>query len=289
MSIGIKIKSLRKKRGMTQNELADGIITRGMLSRIESGSAMPSMQSLNDIAKKLEVSPSFLLEEGNDIMPAELDRIAKAIEMEYKAQKYQNCLDIFELWGLEIDNKFAPVFASCAFEIALNSFYLGDFKHSKELLLKVEEHLQNTTLTNSRVSRQRIDFLRSVMDNIDSMDAAISYADDLPDFEFEPSLFLSLIKLLKDGRHEECGTLLKFCKLDDTYKSFINSQVHIKNYRFIDAILEMKAIYSKDDCPLFLKLLCLSSMENCCKLCEDYKGAYENHIAYQTLTSQINR
>ena len=40
MSLGSKIKNLRRMRGMTQSVLADGIVTHGMLSRIEHDDAI---------------------------------------------------------------------------------------------------------------------------------------------------------------------------------------------------------------------------------------------------------
>ena len=289
MSIGSKIKSLRKKRGITQNELADGIVTRGMLSRIESESAMPSMQSLYAIAKKLEVTPSFLLEEGNDILPAELERIAKAIEKEYREKHFKNCLEIFDLWQIENDAKFSPIYVSSAFEIALEAFQAGDFAKCKELLVKIENILPHALLLPSNVTKMRIDFLNVVMDNIDSIDDAVSASSDIPDFDFAPSLFFNLLKLLKNGQHNDCSAILNFCHIDDIYKRFINAQLLIKDYKFIDAIIEYKNLISSGECPVFLKLLCFVSTENCCKLCEDYKGAYENHLAYQELLSKIKR
>ncbi len=289
MSIGSKIKSLRKKRGMTQDELASGIITRGMLSRIESETAMPSMQSLSAIAARLDVSPSFLLEDGNDILPAELARIAKAIEDEYNSENYQNCLKIFEIWNLENDNKFVPIFTSCAFKAALEAFYIGDFSKSNMLLNKIEDSPLNGTIKSPLIRGDRVSFLRTVMENIDLIDTAISLSAETLDFDFQPSLFLSLLNLMKNGKHEDCCVLLKYCYIEEIYKNFINAQMLIKDYKFIDAILAMKALYANEKSPIFLKLLCLNSMENCCKLCEDYKGAYENHIAYQQLLNSIKR
>ena len=289
MSIGSRIKSLRKKRGITQNELADGIVTRGMLSRIESESAMPSMQSLYAIAQKLEVSPSFLLEEGNDILPAELERLAKVIEKEYKEKHFKNCLEIFDLWQTESDAKFLPIYLSCAFEVALEAFYIGDFGKCRELLIKIDKMLPNALLLPQNITKARIDFLITVMDNIDTIDNAISFSSDTPDFEFSPSLFFSLLKLLKNGRHSDCLSILSFCRIDDAYRRFVKAQLLIKDYKFVDAIIEYKNLLSLNGCPVFLKLLCFASTENCCKLCEDYKGAYENHLAYQDLLLKIKR
>ena len=287
MAVGIKIKNLRKKRGMTQAILADGIITRGMLSRIESGSAMPSMQSLHAIASRLEVSPSFLLEDGDDISPAEQARIAKAIEKEYRLQNYTDCLNLFNYLQLETDAKFSPIFVCAAFECAKLNFFIGDFKKAQELLTKVEDILPTLLIQPAKVSQKETTLLFNIIGNIENLDAGIEFADDKPDFHSSLSVFFTMLKLIKHGNHKECVELMKYCSIDKLYEDYISALMLVTNYKFIDAIISMKVILASGNCPVFLKLLCLSSIENCCKLCEDYKGAYENHISYQQLLSSI--
>lgn len=64
MALGEKIRELRVKKGLTQNQLAGDHITRNMLSQIENGIASPSMKTLTHLAEKLDVSVGYLLEEG---------------------------------------------------------------------------------------------------------------------------------------------------------------------------------------------------------------------------------
>ena len=47
--IGKAIRELRKDKKLTQAQLAQGIVTRNMLSLIENGSATPSLQTLENI------------------------------------------------------------------------------------------------------------------------------------------------------------------------------------------------------------------------------------------------
>ena len=94
MSVGNKIKALRLQRRMTQNELAEGIISRGMLSRIENGNANPSMASLTALAKRLDISPSFLLEAGDDLRPAARALFGKKLYAAYKAGDRSECLSL---------------------------------------------------------------------------------------------------------------------------------------------------------------------------------------------------
>ena len=44
--LGTRIKTLRKTKKMTQSEVAEGIMTKSMLSMIENGKATPSLPAL---------------------------------------------------------------------------------------------------------------------------------------------------------------------------------------------------------------------------------------------------
>ncbi|MBR2896660.1 MAG: helix-turn-helix transcriptional regulator, partial [Oscillospiraceae bacterium] len=62
MTLGEKLRQLRRGLGMTQKELAGERITRNMLSQIESGTATPSMKTLQYLAERLGVSASSLMD-----------------------------------------------------------------------------------------------------------------------------------------------------------------------------------------------------------------------------------
>lgn len=66
MTLGERIRSLRKSKGMTLVDLAGNEITKGMLSLIENDKSKPSMETLQYIAKTLEVSIGYLTQEGDD-------------------------------------------------------------------------------------------------------------------------------------------------------------------------------------------------------------------------------
>lgn len=57
MSIGYKIKSVRKEKGITQEELANlANISRSHLSSVENGRNDISIKKLSDLAKVMNVS-----------------------------------------------------------------------------------------------------------------------------------------------------------------------------------------------------------------------------------------
>lgn len=289
MSVGSKIKMLRKKQGLTQQELSDGIITHGMLSRIESETAFPSMQTLFALAQRLQISPGFLLDQGDDILPLERSRIIKAITEEYATGNLPECLEIFSLSGLKIDGETAGIYASCSFSVALQHFYAGDFLTAKTLLKDAANVLPMVLLPLRDVTDERITFLKNVMEHIDDLNQVIQDTPGSPDFGFPPSFFFFILKLLQTGRHDHARMFAEFSNPDLCYRKYIEAQIMIREYRFIDAILSIKAMIAEESLPVFFALLCYDSIEKCCKLCEDYKGAYENHIRYEELLRSIKR
>ena len=60
-ALGKKIKDRRVSLGLTQKVLSDGIISRNMLSLIESGRALPSLLVVLALADRLKITPGYLL------------------------------------------------------------------------------------------------------------------------------------------------------------------------------------------------------------------------------------
>ncbi|MBP1042851.1 helix-turn-helix transcriptional regulator [Vagococcus sp. BWB3-3] len=60
-NFGSKIKSARIKKGLSQKDLADGLCTQGLVSKIEKGEVIPNALLLKDLCLKLTVSIDFIL------------------------------------------------------------------------------------------------------------------------------------------------------------------------------------------------------------------------------------
>ncbi|WP_026962753.1 helix-turn-helix domain-containing protein [Alicyclobacillus herbarius] len=77
-SIGAKVREIRQQRGMTQAELANGIVTSSMISQIESDKARPSYALLCQLANRLGTSAEYFLGElGDHYTPTTMLRTAE--------------------------------------------------------------------------------------------------------------------------------------------------------------------------------------------------------------------
>lgn len=63
MDLGAKIRHLRKERGLSQEEVGRGVLTRSMISAIERGKARPSLKALEVIAQGLNKPVDYFLED----------------------------------------------------------------------------------------------------------------------------------------------------------------------------------------------------------------------------------
>ena len=94
MTIGARIKHARLMAGFSQRQLCGQVVTRNMLSLIESGKARPSMETLRYFAKQLGKPMSYFLEEEAVLSPNQqvMDQAEKALE----AEDFAAVLEILE-------------------------------------------------------------------------------------------------------------------------------------------------------------------------------------------------
>ncbi|WP_019909882.1 helix-turn-helix domain-containing protein [Paenibacillus sp. HW567] len=87
LTLGDKVKHLRRTKGLTQSDLAGEDMTKSMLSQIENGRALPSMRSLQILAARLGVDAGYFLEEEQS---GDLPRLVRDIEAMHKQKNYQS-------------------------------------------------------------------------------------------------------------------------------------------------------------------------------------------------------
>ena len=132
MDIGKKIKALRSAKLMTQSELAGSEITRNMLSRIENGSALPSLPTLLYLADRLGVPAGFLLADSEDEFLYRKMTELPDIQRAYRAGDWDICRDLCEaLKGKDDETEYLMLM--CDFNSARDQFNSGDLRRAGAL------------------------------------------------------------------------------------------------------------------------------------------------------------
>lgn len=116
---GARVRELRRKRGLTQKELAGDRITRNMLSLIESGSASPSVQTLLWLAERLDAPVGYFFSdaesEGRYLKLSVIEKLKEA----YRSRDAALCTELCAgLPPSSVDDEIAFILADAHFLLA---------------------------------------------------------------------------------------------------------------------------------------------------------------------------
>ena len=132
MTLGEKIKNIRKKLKLTQNELCGDVITRNMLSAIESNKANPSLNTLRHLAEKLSIPISYLVTDYDDLFFYEKEGMISKIKELYLDKKYSSCISLINKLS-RTDDELSYILANCHFQLGrkmvLNGSLITALKH----------------------------------------------------------------------------------------------------------------------------------------------------------------
>lgn len=92
MTLGEKLRQARLAKGLSQAQTAGEQITRNMLSQLEHDQASPSVKTLAHLAKVLDVSMAWLLDDSSAHEAEQLERARRS----YKEGNYRTCLELLE-------------------------------------------------------------------------------------------------------------------------------------------------------------------------------------------------
>ncbi|UXH43322.1 helix-turn-helix transcriptional regulator [Rossellomorea vietnamensis] len=124
--IGKKIKEMRKVVGITQKELAEGICTQALISRIEKGDIYPSATTLYQIAIKLGVDVNYFFEIGTT---PRLDYITEVEKQLRHFRIYREYEEMMELIKTEEKN---PLFYKDDEKLQLLYWHKGIYQFEVE-------------------------------------------------------------------------------------------------------------------------------------------------------------
>ena len=122
--IGARLRRLRQESGMTQSALADGTVSRNMLSMIESGAATPAVDTLADFADKLGVSLAYFFADENEERLYKKEQLTDDIYFLYSNKRYEEAARLCDSVGDDFETNFISV--RCRME--LGAGYLREYR-----------------------------------------------------------------------------------------------------------------------------------------------------------------
>lgn len=265
MTFGEKIKRARKLKKMTQAQLAGDMITRNMLSRIESGTANPSLETAKYLANALSLPISYLLSDGDDLLFYEKNEKMGLIYDAFGKKDYSYCINKIESF-LGVDNELSYILACSYFELGKQALYNGALKTALNNLGRAIEYSEKTVFdTKSIVS-------------VASMYISISENIQAPLLEFDPEKYLSGLYEVFD--YEAYKYLIQDYEYeynDERIRLHVLAKTFMRERRYAEAVKPLDEAAAKtleNHYNAFLLFAIYTDLEQCYRQLCDFENAY---------------
>lgn len=264
LEIGKRIRELRLSLGLTQSQLTDGYMTRNMLSLIESGTALPSLESAEYIANRLNVPLSYLLSGNTEVPLIKKDTYADTLRELFASGNYEACIDA--LTDIEEENfETAYIFAYSCFYRGKELAEHGSFAEAERLLKTSLEKCKETVYDTTHVEAVAPLYL-AIVSNFQS--PLLELDTDSYEHLHHNAYEYELYKYITADYNFDFST--------PVLKLHIEAKSLIKKYRFTEAISLLKKIeeMKKDSYHAFVFFGVYTDLENCYKQLGDFENAY---------------
>jgi len=267
MTIGQKIRQLRKEKNITQSELAGEEITRNMLSRIESDKGLPSLSTLLFLAKRLDVSPGYLINENvslfDDRKLLHIDHIKHA----FAIHSYKEVLRTYEKNFTECDDELALILAESCFALANEAMHNGKMVSAEKYAQEGLGYCDKTVYPTHHL-RASLCVIAATLKNIQSpkYDVAASAFPDLREDAVSED-FYRYISEKYDGHTFK----------DPIYAAHVAAKKMIAEGHYADALTALEAIEARKSERGFSVLVLFriySDLEICHKELRNFEAAY---------------
>ena len=252
MDLGQRLKNARLECGLSQRQLCGDMITRNMLSQIESGKARPSMDTLRYLASQLGKPMGYFLEEDAVLSPNQ--KLMAEARAAYEKGQYRQVLALLDNYqpGDVFDGEKQVLENLCFLEQARLALEENRKPYAQELLHKIKNGFYRLP----ELENQRDLLLAQTGEpvNIPSADAI---------------LLIKSRQAFEKEKFSLCEKLLEAVEQKDASWHLLRGQTAVAMGKFaegIDYLLPAEETYPKQTAVL---------LEQCYKETEDYKKAYE--------------
>ncbi len=274
--IGEKIRIERLRANLTQARLAEGCISRNMLSLIESGKALPSLETLEHIANVLEMPAGYFLceDKATEELYVKINVVSKAKKF-YSEKKYAECIELCK--KLPFDDEMNALIAES--ELKLAELYL-----EKNMLTSAVQHLNSASSAAERTIYLSSDFKGTIeiikffiacaTSDIDTdrLGKLARRENRIPAGTFG---YLSVLSYCDRGDIETAEKLVSsFPFLTKDEFSYFKAKKHIIDFKYAKALEILLEIENSKNLGFITKYRLLADIETCYENKRDFENAY---------------
>ena len=278
MSVGSKIKDLRKAKGLTQSDLVGEGITRNMLSRIESGKALPSLPTLMFLAERLGVLPGYLLEEERSLLDDKKALVLPKLKAAYGRSNYKEVIRLYERDLGVFDDEIAYLLADSCLRYAEELLHKGKMLSAEKMARDGLAFAKETLYASAHIEAS-LSLLLAILSSIQS-----------PKYEVARLPFdaLRTEAVLEDLYRYTLEGTEPYSYRNEQYKAHTAAKKMIAEGRYADALRALEILETKrseKDFSVFVLFRIYGDLEICHKELRNYEAAYRYSTKRMSLLS----
>ena len=292
VSLGDKIKKLRKEKGLTQSELCGDFITRSMLSLIENGRAKPSRSTVAYIADKLGVSAGYFFDDGDDPFSYKKSSLIDRIKELFLKKHYEAVISLcLSLGGC--DDEIALILTECYYKEGASKYRLGKFddadKYFEEAISYSEKTVYSTDAIISDIKKML--YLSELIrrGTYSPKYPLPSGKKDSERLEFE--LYTYILKVIESSRYDIAAQIYDTMRFsNELYKLHISARLSLASRNPTRAINLLEEIISRfEEClpDAFFKYSIISDLEIASRSASDFERAYKYALMRQEFSESL--
>ena len=290
MTTGEKIKKLRTEKMMTQSELVGNHITRNMLSRIESDEANPSLGTLLYLASRLNVPAGYLLADEKEDKIYVKSFAIENIKLAYNSGDYkicrQFCLD-FE----GTDDEVALLLVQSSFAIATEEFHKGKLKRAVTYFDEAISYSETTEYYTGNIIAAACMYLRYMRKFSPNLSSGVIDENTVEHFCAMDDTFCRYSYALECLENLQTDFAVSYVKKGDSEDQavlHIGAKLDMVHANYRPAFIKLQQILNNNkelSYPVLYEVFC--DLEECAKLTNDFRAAYEYSIAKMELLQKM--
>lgn len=288
--VGDRIKKLRLEAHLTQSELADGIITRNMLSMIESGKTLPSLDTLFELCYRLGVSPGYVFADHREELMYRKDAVIDKIRTLFTRKQYTEVIHLSA--SLEEDDEIAFFVAFSYLWAGMEVFKTSPAQAFESYFDPACALSQNKSFHNYLVNTCELAKIlwehageRRVSLELCNMKRFMPCA-----FSHELFVYLSAVRFIESGDISAADVILNSGLIvSDFYRLHLEGAVLEKRDDPEGALKAFVRASEEPTLGFYSTLLLYTDIELCAQKLGDYKLAYDYSSKHISLIESIRK
>ena len=281
MTTGEKIKKLRNDKMMTQAQLVGNHITRNMLSRIESDEANPSIGTLLFLASRLGVPAGYLLSDENEDKVYAKSFVVEDIKRAFGTKSYAICRQLCIESKFE-DDEILMLSAEACFALAVEEFEKGHLRASVAYFDEAISFSIKTNYYSEHIKTASYMYLRYMQKFSPNLSSSYDVDENFEHFCAMSNKFcryMYALECIENSHLSFASSFVKDGDGEDPTVLHLGAKIDMYNSNYRLAQIKLQEILTNDrevSRPLLYEVLV--SLEECAKITDDFKSAYEYSI-----------